>query len=112
MDVSKLSDEELNRAMIWLNLNGLVIYSDDEGGIRNWGYSIVNYLTDWSLTGPLMVDNAISLTTWDGSDFWAEYETGVVLGAAHDDRRTISSPVITNPLRAICECCLIIALNK
>lgn len=100
MNISALSDEELNRAMVWLNPNGLVIYSDSKDGIRNWGYSIVNYLTDWSLTGPLAQKNDISMLTDNVCGWYADQ---------HGHYETV---IMSNPLRAICECYLAMRLAE
>lgn len=113
MDVSSLSDEELNRAMIWLNravVNLSDYYMDDGSKVyasyfinmsEGWGKRDINYLTDWSLTGPLMIDNDINLSGTN-KNHCANYGLGI-LG-------NYESSWNENPLRAICECRLMIYL--
>lgn len=107
INIQSLRDEELNRAMIWLNPPKRGVAIDDPcdrvyfNGPYDQGCWPIEYLSDWSLTGPLMVEYGIGLDTdnlsgscyisWNGS-----YQTGLV----------------SNPLRAICECVLMVELAK
>lgn len=112
MNVSELSDEELNRAMIWLNPPKNIHYDKDGYNGVNYhhhrqgiGYSWLNYLTDWSLTGPLMIDNNIELMPFVYSDCgeWRAYQI---------KKSTNRHSINKNPLRAICEVNLMINSNK
>jgi len=115
MDISTLSDEELNRAMIWINPPAHGVFTDDECGVysnsvRGHGCNKIDYLEDWSLTGPLMVK-------YMGShryeiDFYRdkdddEYKVESLI----DDCCYIFANI--NPLRAICEVIIMIEMaNK
>jgi len=90
--VSALSDNELNRAIIWLypdksNYNG---YYDE--------YMGYDYLEDYNLTMPLAFSNDLSISICNST----ERKAIVVCDShsAHDN----------NPLRAIGECLVLIAL--
>ena len=108
MNIQKLTDNELNRAMIWLNPPKWVT-EDDGVHICDGGYSSLDYLTDWSLTGPLMRKYEISLindgctVSWAGTDLVSGDGNGLYM-----DNETCN----TNPLRAICECVLAIHLGQ
>jgi hypothetical protein len=91
--ISKLSDTELNRAMVWCypdskNYDG---YYDE--------YMGYDYLTDYNLTMPLLFKLDASLFSCDGT-----VEVIQTDSPNHWSNRE-------NPLRAICEVLVMIALE-
>lgn len=116
MDVSALSDEELNRAMIWLcsNKQDIRYCQNSDGSLRGYYYTGLGslfheYLSDWSLTGPLMVKH---MTTRDEEmDFYFDVKNKVhvVETYVQGDAWHFTS---TKPLRAICECILMIEIER
>ena len=109
MNISTLSDEELNRAMIWLNPIDWVECDDgitSRGGDYE-GYIRYEYLSDWSLTGPLMVKYELNLTYQPLSANWRclKVERFYTAGGGTVKETGATSQ---NPLRAICECVLMI----
>jgi hypothetical protein len=117
IDVSKLSEVELNRAMIWcygdlhptIDLSGIEDFGDkiliDMG--EGYDYS-PDYLTDWNLTMPLAVDNDISIINTKGVIY-----AGNNLKAQKGFSVTVDNGAQnTNPLRAICEVLVMMALEK
>lgn len=115
MEVSKLSDEELHRAMIWLNPPAHGVFTDDECGVysnsvRGHGCNKIDYLEDWSLTGPLMVKyglNVFSPSEGSKAKVLKPQYTGIVNG---EDRYKHIRAYNYNTLRAICEVILMIEM--
>ena len=102
MDVSKLTDVELNRAMIWCYPLWGSIWMVDQTGAqmierRGWINS-VDYLTDWNLTMPLAVDNHLDMD-FDG-EMWRIYGPS----SSYSKHKIL--------IRAICEALVMIALEK
>jgi len=108
VNVSKLSDQELNRAIFWLHMpeDDWVV---DDGVYLNSNIcmdEIINYryTDDWSLTGPLMIKYKIQLTPMAFSpEAWNAYACVELMSYNQG---------AYNPLRAICECVLIIRMAK
>ena len=106
MDVSKLTDVELNRAMIWLNprLNSF-IWTDTGAEVWVGPKTLTNphwsYLLNWNLTMPLAIENFI----------WVQPpQVGDGIWHIYNDERFFAKSL--NPLRAICEVLVLIALEK
>ncbi len=111
MDISQLTDEQLNRDMNdtigsgILNRKGECAVCDcarecpeiDE-------HEQKQYLTDWALTGPLMVENRIQVTPFTYAE--NEWNAYAIRKATNFQGRSV------NPLRAICECLLLIHQAK
>jgi len=99
--VSSLSDNELNRAIIWLypdksNYNG---YYDE--------YMGYDYLEDYNLTMPLAFKYGITVIKDNHGKFWAGTDIQAGDGfAIYMDNDAENN----NPLRAIGECLVLIAL--
>lgn len=94
--VSQLSDVELNRAMIWCypdkrNYDG---YYDE--------YMGYDYLTDYNLTMPLAFENKLSI--FEELDLYAVEAAPL--------NQFIIRLANKNPLRAICEVLLMIAMER
>jgi hypothetical protein len=97
MDVSKLTDVELNMAMIWLNTDlPFYITSDQVSRVKEGG-KVIDHLTDWNLTMPLAVENELKIN----------FHTKEVSAIGHYPYSKNK-----NPLRAICEALVMIALEK
>ena len=112
MNVSALTDVELNRAMIWLYpLWGSIWMVDQTGDqmINRKGWSTrVDYLTDWNLTMPLAVENGISIINTKGV-----VHAGNNLKAQKGFSVTMDNGAQnTNPLRAICEVLVMIKMES
>lgn len=93
--VSKLSDVELNRAMIWCYPpKGYHFHADR---VRHWllPEGKVDYLTDYNLTMPLVFNI--------GSRYILSSIPAYQLSKGKADK---------NPLRAICEVLLMIAMER
>ena len=112
--VSELSDNELNRAMIWLYPPSKEQFNEDHfywsldtrsicdtvefvssGEYEDTVY--LDYLEDYNLTMPLAVENKISLRFSSGNISWVA-------------RMADTVSFNKNPLRAACECLVLIAL--
>jgi len=108
--VSALSDTELNRAMIWLFYNEFkegypeLEFVEDSGSVVSMDLGDYvwepNYLNDYNLTMPLAFSNDLSISICGST----ERKAIVVCDShsAHDG----------NPLRAICECLVLLKLGK
>ena len=98
--VSALSETELNRAMIWLYPPRLQI--DDYGVIIEYRYVIgkVDYLKDYNMAMPLAFSAGVNVhRLFNNSNRFRAYESNARFRSVND-----------NPLRAICECLVLIAL--
>jgi hypothetical protein len=113
MNASKLSDVELNRAMIWLypHLNSF-IWTDTGAEVWVGPKKLTNphwsYLLNWNLTMPLAVENGISIinikgVVYAGNNLKAQKGFSVTMDNGAQNN---------NPLRAICEVLVTIALEK
>ena len=105
MNISALSDDELNRAMIWINPPSTGIFNDCcNSGIwadTKYGYAEHwDYLAGWSLTGPMMIEQSI--------DIDKSFTDGCHDANSQHGHRSTN----INPLRAICECRLMIYLES
>lgn len=109
MNVSELSDVEVNRAMIWC-YGPMWICSHEK--YRDQGQVVVEsaltYLTDYNLTMPLAVEHGVSLinergAAWAGTDIFAG--DGLAIYMENDS-------INKNPLRAISEVLIKIAMEK
>ena len=108
MNVSILTDTQLNRAMIWLYSKSRFIHKDysigDVVGNLIWTRE-VNYLADWNLTMPLAHIKGLELFLTDGViGSRASYGAGF-LGNYISTRNK-------NPLRAICEVLVMIKMES
>ena len=92
MNVSKLTDVELNRAMVELEFG-----NEDKDIERLYRAGKLDHLTDWNLTMPLAVENELKI------DFHTK-EVSVIGHYPYSKNK--------NPLRAICEVLVLIALEK
>lgn len=106
IDTSKLSDTELNRAMAWLfpeSYKGLkwdCSISSYMGFIKiggGAGLGVVDFLSNYDLTMPLAVRRGINIG-------YIHYLTVAKSG-------TLIESINENPLRAICEVLVQIAMN-
>ena len=99
--ISKLSDTELNRAMIWLYSNVTNMYQivmhDDFIYVDYDSDNAINYLSDYNLTMPLAFSNWLTIGFFNDS--------------AYVDSDGLDA-VSANPLRAICEVLVVIALER
>ena len=103
--VSALSGLELNRAMIWLYpvfgevadyADGLYLWKTGASRIK------VDYLEDYNLTMPLAFSAGVNVhRIFNSSNRFRAYESNARFRAVNE-----------NPLRAICECLVLIALGK
>lgn len=103
--ISNLGDIELNRAMIWCYPPQCKI--DDYGTFIEPLYEvgILCYLSDYNLTMPLAVDNEIFLAPMNNptfQGFWTARNNKAIGYSCHNQ----------NPLRAICEVLVMIALER
>jgi len=98
--VSALSDIELNRAMIWLYppCQSIFITSLGDYAVH---LRLVNYLTDYNFTMPLAINNNMNLDFIKDGYFTSCHAVSIDLDIGICDE---------NPLRAICECLVLIAL--
>jgi hypothetical protein len=103
--VSQLSDAELNRAMVWLNPpKNRVWYCDCSHSCNEiWsGGNQLDYMDDYNLTMPLAVKYRLCIQPAKASpEAWFSY-----------DKHGASSFMRANPLRAICEVLLMIAMER
>tara|TARA_R110000824_G_scaffold333887_1_gene520414 strand:- start:188 stop:520 length:333 start_codon:yes stop_codon:yes gene_type:complete len=109
MNVSELTDVELNRAMIWLYGPTWIL---THGKYRDQGQDVIemalSYLTDWNLTMPLAVENGISIINTKGV-----VHAGNNLKAQKGFSVTMDNGAQnTNPLRAICEVLVMIKMES
>tara|TARA_R110000824_G_scaffold335766_1_gene522298 strand:+ start:207 stop:533 length:327 start_codon:yes stop_codon:yes gene_type:complete len=106
MNVSELTDVELNRAMIWLYpLWGSIWMVDQTGDqmIERKGWSTrVDYLTDWNLTMPLAVEHKIMLDFEPDTEYDEVTVYNVICSIYSQNK---------NPLRAICEVLVMIKVE-
>ena len=103
IDTSKLSDTELNRAMIWLYPREDFLWEDSIGTVLIDYMStvlVLDYLGDWSLLMPLAVEHNLSIDFFCGDTYAHQSGFGIHLL----DRE--------NPLRAICCALVQIAMEK
>jgi len=96
--VSALSDTELNRAM----LDSFMPYwAEDKDIIKGVQKGKFNYLEDWNITMPLAVEHNLQIDLYQNSKTGEVTAFSVMGHFAGIDK---------NPLRAICECLVLIAL--
>jgi len=99
INVSGLTDTELNRAMIWLYQSGDYISQDPDGMIYGvFSGKIYNYLTDYNLTMPLAFEN--------------ELVVGFFSDCGYVNSEAIDTVQRKNPLRAISEALVMIKLEE
>lgn len=109
----KLSYEEINRGMIWLNPPRAGVFTDDEHGVysnsvRGFGCRKVDFLSDWSLTGPLIEWHGLTLKLANHYDFIGQWEASKNKAITLGDYLCFNE----NPLRAVCECIISTAQAK
>lgn len=99
MNVSELSDVELNRAMIWC-YGPMWMCSHEK--YRDQGQVVVEsaltYLTDYNLTMPLAFEHELEIEFMPMTRASEGYD-----GTSYSNK---------NPLRAICEVLIMIAMEK
>ena len=110
MNVSELTDVELNRAMIWIYGPTWIL---THGKYRDQGQDVIemalSYLTDWNLTMPLAVENGLSIKMPD-IDFDL---TGAVTKYLTGTTDLYCDFIGTeSPLRAICEVLVMIKMES
>lgn len=107
MNIQNLTDNELNRAIIWLNHKDEVECDDGFNVFiyTCYGSDVCDYLTDWSLTGPLMVNNRIKLEI---DNYPTEGYVSAWYGGAD---AYCATTLLDSPLRAICECVLMVRMG-
>ncbi len=110
MNVSELSDVELNRAMIWLYPPEHRRYDpiEDDGELC-WSGSYEDaiyyeYLSDYNLTMPLAVEHSLCIEMYSTRDYPTDtHVCSSMCGHASTNK---------NPLRAIAEVLIKIAMEK
>ena len=93
--ISALSDIELNRAVIWLY--GYPDYGDPES-LKDVIWWHGSYLEDYNATMPLAFSNDLSISVCNSAG-----RKAIIVCDSHSTHDN-------NPLRAICECLVLIAL--
>ena len=121
MNVSELSDVELNRAMIWCYGDrhpsfDLVNVEDFRGEIfmeigEGHEYS-PNYLTDYNLTMPLAVENNLQPSFSNSGMTSVPYYHSDFTGTGGQNIKHGTTYSNKNPLRAISEVLIMIAMEK
>lgn len=107
MNVSILSDVELNRAIIWLyppKHRKFNPFKDEVEDCWSGNYEETidyDYLVDWNLTMPLAVENDLNI------DFISKHGTST--DCTHESGIACQDP---DPLRAICEVLVMIGMEK
>ena len=103
MNVSALTDVELNRAMIWLYPASIYgCYTRDRERTVYWSkvsgvYQAVDYLLNWNLTMPLVVENKLDMDC--DAELWRIYGPS----ASYSKHKSL--------LRAICESLVMIKME-
>lgn len=95
--VSALSDDELNIAML---TSYMPYWKSDKDISRMVRAGKINYLTDYNQTMPLVVENRL----------WLQPAQATPRGWFSYNDSDKSSLMCSNPLRAACECLVLIAL--
>jgi len=102
MNVSELSDVEIERAMAWLYCKRHTYIYKDNGGRIDFGLRRFegwrDYLTDYNLTMPLAVEHELEI----------EFMPMTRVSEGYDGITKSNK----NPLRAICEVLIMIAMEK
>ena len=105
MNVSELTDVELNRAMIWLYGPTWIL---THGKYRDQGQDVIemalSYLTDWNLTMPLAVENSLCIELYNPLTYTYDNH--------HCSSMASVSTSNKNPLRAICEVLVMIKMES
>ena len=109
MNISTLSDEELNRAMIWLNPSVDRSIALSSTLFREVPWEEVDFISGWSLTGPFMVKYELDLTYQPLSANWRCLKAEMFYTAGGGTMKETGA-TNQNPLRSICECVLMIEL--
>lgn len=91
--VSALSDDELNRAML---TSYMTYWQSDKDILKMVRSGKINYLTDYNITMPLVIKHEIGMDIDRG-----------IWGAYHESEWSYSE----NYLRAACECLVLIAME-
>ncbi|EKZ6391750.1 DUF2591 family protein [Klebsiella aerogenes] len=112
MDYSRLSDFEINRMVGNLIFKGLWACKPGTSGndTSKWYYGnadttfdplnpLPDYCNDWSASGPIIVNNEISLNSY-GSAWEASFEHDAPIGSFGTDETVTSGYEHRNPLRA------------
>ena len=105
--VSALSDNELNRAMIWFYPPKDSVIYNGTVDIYLARYRSLDHLSSFDLTMPLAFKYGITAIKDNHGSFWVGTDIQAGDGfAIYMDNDTEND----NPLRAICECLVLIAL--
>lgn len=93
--VSALSDDELNRAML---TSYMPYWQSDKDILKMARIGKINYLTDYNLTMPLVKKHMITMSHYKRATYARDFVHGFDVSSKE------------NPLRAACECLVLIAL--
>lgn len=105
--VSALSDAELNRAML---TSYMPYWQSDKDILKMVRRGKIDYLTDHNLTMPLVFKHGITAIKDNQGSFWVGTDIQAGDGFAIYMDNDVEN---NNPLRAICECLVLIGLaNK
>jgi len=102
IDISKLSDTELNMAIIWCYPENHTISKSPQSIWYWYGMTRLDYLSDYNLTMPLAVEHELMIDLEPNSES-GEYTAFNVIGDITGFDK--------NPLRAICEVLVQIAME-
>jgi len=106
--VSVLSDIELNRAMIWLYPPKLMLLEDSGEDCFFIGARSSAYLGDFNLTMPLVFEHRVRVkTNFHKTMTIAKQLVSADMGGDYFNNKTAHK----NPLRAICQCLVLIAME-
>tara|TARA_R110000851_G_scaffold144052_1_gene283090 strand:+ start:55 stop:396 length:342 start_codon:yes stop_codon:yes gene_type:complete len=112
MNISTLTDTQLNRAMIWCYPASIYgCYTRDRESTVYWSkvsgvYQAVDYLLNWNLTMPLAVKGSLSIDLeqcFNGHYDSIGYQAWGINGV---------DAINKNPLRAICEVLVMIKMES
>jgi len=112
-DIKGMSDREINIQMTYITGGEFIDYGiipEDQWPVHVLHYveelgipSPIGYCTDWSVTGPLMVEYGVSLILPT-----KRTPNHIMSEAICDDSYSVSA----NPLRAVCEIILMLNLKE
>ena len=117
MNVSELTDVELNRAMIWLypKLNSF-IWTDTGAEVWVGPKKLTNphwsYLLNWNLTMPLAVENELNPQFSNKGDTSVPFYYTQLQATGSQSRKWGKAYSNRNPLRAICEVLVMIKIES
>ena len=123
VEISALTDAQLNRAMIWLYIAAIQTLVEDYAG-GEWdrvtcsdhvhiecgeGYLEASFLRDWNLTMPLAVENDCAFLPRKGDSRGLLAQ--VCINKPSGNYEYFEGESLRNPLRAICEVLVMIKLR-